>query len=152
DDIIVINKPNGIASQGGTNIVAGIDYMTSSCCDTYLVHRLDKETAGIMVLTKNYSTSRKLSEMFVNGLIKKTYYALLCNVPKSKSSVVNAALMHDGRKVCVDITSGKKAITEYSLISSYGGMGLVMLSPKTGRKHQIRVHMSYIGCPIIGDF
>ena len=145
DNIIVLNKPSGIAVQGGTNTTRHIDGMLEALCfekdeKPKLVHRIDKETSGILVLARDRYNAELLTKAFANHDLQKTYLALCIGVPKEKEGVVKLPI------------EGKEAVTEYEVIGTDGNdFSLVKLKPLSGRKHQIRIHMEFLGCPIVGD-
>ncbi len=158
DDIIVINKPQGLAVQGGT----GIDYHLDGLLDGLifkpkderprLVHRLDKDTSGCLVLARRASTAATLVDLFKGREIEKTYLSLNHNVPKIERGRIQARLLKIGESVIVDEDKGQNAITDYEIIDKLGkAVSLLKLHPLTGRTHQLRVHCSFMDCPIIGD-
>ena len=147
-DYLIINKWNGIASQGGSKINFSIDDIikefNAEGSKLRLVHRLDKETSGIMMLALNIQSSRYFHSLFLNRKIKKTYYAIVENKPPKKI----------GRFTDVIIEKGKKnnAETKYEIVKNLDkNLYLLKLFPKTGRKHQIRIHCAVNGCPILAD-
>ncbi|OPZ77290.1 MAG: Ribosomal large subunit pseudouridine synthase C [Alphaproteobacteria bacterium ADurb.Bin438] len=158
DDIIVINKPHGLAVQGGS----GIDYHLDGLLDGLifkeggerprLVHRLDKDTSGVLVLARKASVASKLGDMFKGREVEKTYISLNYNVPEIKKGKIQAKLTKIGESVRVDEKAGQGALTFYEVIDSLGNSAsLLKLYPKTGRTHQLRVHCELLGCPIVGD-
>ncbi len=148
-DLIIINKPAGIPVQGGTGVKLSIDNVFP---DYKLVHRLDKDTSGVLILAKNVKTAAKMMEYFKQKQILKTYLAVVVGVPLKKEGVINTKLMFSGEKVLVSKTEGQAAETHYKILDSLDDkLALVEVNPKTGRKHQIRAHMNYLGCPILGD-
>ena len=122
-----------------------------------IVHRLDKDTSGLIVVAKDEITHRKLSEQFFHHTIEREYNAIIWGKLKSKKGTVTTLLGRDKRdrkKVAVlkdDDTSGKRAVTHYDVIAEYDFLSLVKLNLETGRTHQIRVHMSHKGHPVFGD-
>ena len=160
ENIIAINKPSFIATQGGSNIKFSVDhalpYLKFGNEQTpKLVHRLDKDTSGILLIAKNRQIADILLDKFKNKKINKTYLALIFGTPSKKSGEINLPLLkkYQGKneKIYVD-ENGKEAITKYKILSSKGGISLVRLQPITGRTHQLRVHMKEIGHPILGDY
>lgn len=160
ENIIAVNKPSFIATQGGSNIKFSVDhalpYLKFGNEQTpKLVHRLDKDTSGILLIAKNRQIADILLNKFKNKKINKTYLALIFGTPSKKSGEINLPLLkkYQGKneKIYVD-ENGKEAITKYKILSSKGGISLVRLQPITGRTHQLRVHMKEIGHPILGDY
>jgi 23S rRNA pseudouridine1911/1915/1917 synthase len=120
-----------------------------------IVHRLDKGTSGLIVVARNKPTLLHLMNQFQERTVHKVYLAFLESTPKSTVGRVDAAIARDPRqrkRMWVD-RNGKPAITEFSLIDDHyqGGRAMVKLKLLTGRTHQIRVHMAFIGCPVVGD-
>ncbi|NPA39816.1 MAG: RluA family pseudouridine synthase [Thermodesulfobacteria bacterium] len=118
-----------------------------------IVHRLDKDTSGIMLVAKNDQAHKNLSEAFKNRLIKKTYFAIVYKTFERKKGKIETFIgrhpVH--RKKMAVLPQGREAITEYQVIENLYKASLVELKPLTGRTHQLRVHMSFLGHPILGD-
>jgi len=145
---LIINKWNGIASQGGSKISISIDDILKeySKNDTKLklVHRLDKETSGLMVLAANIKSSRYFYELFSSRKVKKTYFAIVENKPPKKNGYFIDPILEKGIAL--------EAETKYEIIRNLSNnLYLLKLYPKSGRKHQIRIHCSINGCPILAD-
>jgi 23S rRNA pseudouridine955/2504/2580 synthase len=165
DAMLILNKPPGLAVQGGSKQKNHIDGMLPYLREgeqLKLVHRLDKETSGVLVLAKGAKSAGKLAEMFASKSVQKTYIALVANVPRQREGVIDLKLAKEARgsastmtlfeKMERDEEKGLRAITEYRVLDAYGRkLAWVELKPITGRTHQLRVHMAEIGCPIIGD-
>jgi len=141
DDICVINKPYNIASQGGKNVKYSIDDMANAGNKTYfLVHRLDKETTGLLILAKNSLSATHLMHQLQRKHLKKYYVAITHIKPNPTSGVIIQPL-HD-----------VSAATRYRYIKQIGSYHALLLKPYTGRKHQIRLHLKdVLTTPIIGD-
>ncbi len=156
DNIIVLNKPSGIAVQGGTNTSFHIDGMLEALRfeqeeKPKLVHRIDKDTSGILVLARNRKIADILTQAFREHKLPKTYITLVRGCPPKLSGEIKAPLEKIGEKVMVT-NSGKPAHTLYQILDNVGEkFALIMVSPLTGRTHQIRAHMEYLGTPIVGD-
>lgn len=159
-DYIALNKPAGIASQGGSKIVWSIDNLAQTLTPENeapkLVHRLDKDTSGIMVLAKTAMAARKLGDAFKSRDMRKCYLAITVGVPKNHAGTFTQRLLkkptpHGGEMVQVD-PKGQSAVTEYIVLDTLGKRyALVALWPRTGRTHQLRVHLAHHGTPIAGD-
>ncbi len=119
-----------------------------------IVHRLDKNTSGIMLVSKTNKAYYSLVNQFKNRTIVRGYLALVWGNPREKKGLINAPIgrdPNDRTKMCVIDKNSKEALTEYKLLEEYEGYSLIAYSLKTGRMHQIRVHSAYIGHPVIGD-
>ncbi|BFD45879.1 MAG: RluA family pseudouridine synthase [Rickettsia endosymbiont of Sergentomyia squamirostris] len=158
--LIAINKPVGLATQGGSKISLSIDdalqYLNSQGADLKLVHRLDKDTSGILLIAKNYASSIKLVKAFKEKNIQKTYIAVvLGNLPQHEGEISGMIGKNRGgayETVQNDEEHGKLAITCYKLLKNLNnGLTLVEFTPLTGRMHQLRFHAKMLGCPLIGD-
>lgn len=160
--IVVINKPSGLASQGGSGIRRSLDEIMKAIGEkkgfkAHLVHRLDKETSGLVILAKSPSIATKLTESFQSHNIRKIYLAVIKGHPRPDEGEISLPLRKFGpkgqQKVQVDFEQGQKAISQYQILDHCGQeFSLCALSPLTGRTHQLRVHMKEgLNCPIIGD-
>ena len=119
-----------------------------------IVHRLDKGTSGVLVIAKNDMTHRSLTEQFQDRSIKKKYLAFVWGSPESKEGVMNSPLGRNPvrRKIIsVDAPHSREALTRYRVLKSWGTVSLLELKPETGRTHQIRVHLTELGHPVVGD-
>lgn len=156
DNIIVLNKPSGLAVQGGTNTSRHVDGMLEALRfelneKPKLVHRIDKDTSGVLVLARNRTWADRLTKAFREHTLPKTYLALVNSCPKNPAGEIKAPLEKCGEKSLIS-PDGKPAATVYKTLDEVGSkFALVEASPLTGRTHQIRAHMEYIGCPIVGD-
>ncbi len=158
-DIIAINKPSGLAVQGGSKQTRHLDNMLSALSlglsRPKLVHRLDKDTSGTLILARNDLAATWLTRAFKDRTIHKTYYAVLEKRMKKGKGVIKAplrkSLIGNQEMVIVDKENGQEAVTEYEVISTSEQATLIKYRPLTGRTHQLRVHSLYIGHPIIGD-
>lgn len=156
---IVVNKPSGLAVHGGSGVSFGlIELLRRHREKKYetleLVHRIDKETSGIILIAKKRSILRKLHQYFRDGLIKKKYQALLLGNPVEEDFVIDQPIRIDRsnkyRKSIID-PEGLKAITEFKMVKRFSHASLFEISPITGRTHQIRAHSAFINMPIAGD-
>lgn len=154
ENMVAIDKPSGLATQGGSGIEISVDDFISTK-NWQLVHRLDKDTSGILLVAKNQKTADFLTDAFRNKTVKKTYLALVLGVVKKDSGTINIPLrkklLGKNEKVSPDFEQGKEAITNYKLLKDFDDYSLLELSPITGRTHQLRVHCKEIGHAIIND-
>ena len=166
DDILVINKPNGLVVHPGSGnkdntLVNGLMYYTNELSDLNgeerpgIVHRIDKDTTGLLVVAKNNKTHNILSEYFKNhDKIRRKYIALICGNFPHATATIDAPIGRDPKdrkKMAVTAENSKEAVTHLKVLKRYKGYTLVSLVLETGRTHQIRVHMNYIGYPIYND-
>ncbi len=160
-DIVVFDKPAGLAVQGGTGIRKSVDKMAAALFPydkVSLVHRLDKETSGILVVAKNQRAAQHLAAEFQTKTAHKEYLALLNGVVRPTSGVIDNYMtrgqIFDGPGR-VDDGYGQRpqrAITQYRVLGAAGNLSWVQFSPKTGRTHQLRVHSALaLNAPIVGD-
>jgi 23S rRNA pseudouridine955/2504/2580 synthase len=163
DDIIVINKPAGLPVQGGSKVGKHLDGLLPALqYDAHdlprLVHRLDKDTSGVLVLARHVKAASELQRAFANKKLQKIYLALVVGVPQPRSGEIESNMdklkrgEHSRELVRSVEEAGKRAVTRYSTRESLAGkLALVELEPITGRTHQLRVHASEAGWPIVGD-
>ncbi len=166
NDILIINKsaglevdiPNDYNKIKNDNIISFLskNYKHLSKNNLFLVHRLDKYTTGIVVIAKNKESGSFLEMEFKKSNIEKIYHAIVKGEVYEKHGIINKAIGKDKkepnkRKILSIKNGGQKAITEYKVLKVGSNHSLLMLSPKTGRTHQLRVHCLYLGHPIIGD-
>ena len=156
---LALNKPSGLAVQGGTGTHHHIDGMMRAMSDDAgsrlrLVHRIDKDTSGVLLLAKTIEAARSLTEAFQKHRLEKTYFALVMGLPPESGSIRDPILKLSGKageKMQVH-EDGQSAQTLYRRLDRAGRkMALMALRPLTGRTHQLRVHMAHIGHPICGD-
>lgn len=153
-NIFAINKPSGLATQGGS----GIEFSLADFAENkkyHLVHRLDKDTSGVLLLAKNKEVADYLLQKFKDKEINKIYTALVLGNLKKEQGQINIPLkkkmLQGNEKVRPDFEDGKEAISNFKLIQNFMDHALVELSPITGRTHQLRVHMKELGHPILND-
>jgi 23S rRNA pseudouridine955/2504/2580 synthase len=165
DELMVLNKPYGIAVQGGTKTLRHIDGMLANMEDRFgerprLVHRLDRDTSGVLLVAKKREVASRMGKLFQTRSVQKIYWALVKGIPKPPQGKIEAALVKasgpDGDRVRKagpgeqDVAQG--AVTHYSVIDRAGTkLAWMSLKPVTGRQHQLRAHMAIIGTPIVGD-
>lgn len=161
EDIIALNKPHGLATQGGTNTKRHIDGLLDVFKDKdgvkpRLVHRLDKETSGVLILAKSAKSARELGTIFKGRDVKKIYWSIVTPTPEAYEGTIKAPILKSSgnyEKMVIDEEEGKFAITEYTVLENAGrAAAFVAFWPRTGRTHQIRVHAAQaMGCTILGD-
>lgn len=149
NNVLVIDKPAGLLSM------AKGAYCPEPTLEDYglLVHRLDRATSGVIILAKNSTTKTLLQKQFSSRKVKKTYYALVHHTPKLPQAIIDLPI---ARNLKIPTTfkidpNGKSATTTYEVVKSNSNLSLLKLTPATGRTHQLRVHLSHIGHPIVGD-
>lgn len=166
DDIIVVNKPSGVIVHRAPG------YPDGTLCDILLkdfpdmagvgsderpgvVHRLDRDTSGVMVFARTQRAYLALRREFENhGHVRKTYLAVLHGAPKPQTGILNTLIGRkpfDAKRMAVVDRNGKTAVTHWTVLSKHGGLSLVEFIIETGRMHQIRVHAAHLGHPIAGD-
>ncbi|WP_235111301.1 RluA family pseudouridine synthase [Ehrlichia muris] len=158
DDVLVINKPTGISVQGGTKVKVSISDIVDKIIDgesMKIVHRLDKDTSGVLILARNARVSRLIMQEFKNRRVRKKYLALTQGIPENDIGQINHSIIKSKHTLPlekIDNSCLQEAITSFSVLKKLPyDVGLLELKPITGRKHQIRIHLSQIGCSIIGD-
>lgn len=163
-DVIVINKPQGMVVHPAPGNYTGtlVNALMYHCRDLSgvngvlrpgIVHRIDKDTSGILVAAKNDYSHNKLSEQLKEHSMKREYYALVEGRIKNDTGTINKPLgrnKKDRLKMGI-VSDGKEAVTHYEVLERYNGYTLIKCILETGRTHQIRVHMSSIGFPLVGD-
>ncbi|WP_119301814.1 RluA family pseudouridine synthase [Dongia deserti] len=160
DDVLVIDKPAGLAVQGGTSLSTSVDDLLDALQfdakeRPRLVHRLDRDTSGVLALARNAKAAQRLTESFRHKDARKVYWAVVVGVPEVRGGRIDAPLQKAGGKgaerVHVD-EEGKRAVTEFAVIERAGKKAAwLALMPVTGRTHQLRAHCVALGTPILGD-
>jgi 23S rRNA pseudouridine955/2504/2580 synthase len=158
---IVLNKPPGLATQGGSKTTKHVDglldaFVEGNAPRPRLVHRLDKDTSGVLLIARTPGSAASFSKRFASRSARKVYWALVVGKPDLAEGVIDAPLAKQpgtgGEKMHIDEENGAAAKTRYRVVDSAGQRAAwVELEPLTGRTHQLRVHMAAIGHPIVGD-
>ena len=165
DDIIVVNKKSGMVVHPGNGntshtLVNALMAHTDDLSDeggserVGIVHRIDKDTSGVLLIAKTNETHRILSDDFKNKRIKRKYIALVWGVIDNNKGKINAPIGRskiDRKKMCVTEDNSKRAVTNFTVLERYKNATLIELELETGRTHQIRVHMDYINHPLVND-
>lgn len=165
DDIIIVNKPSGMVVHPGAGnkdhtLVNALKYHTDKLSDINgierlgIVHRIDKDTSGLIIVAKTNKAHEILGEYFKNHSIKREYIALLCGVLPHDTATIDAPIGRDEKnrlRMTVTPNNSKRAITHLQVLKRYKDYTLVKARLETGRTHQIRVHTKYIGYPVYND-
>ena len=166
DDLLIVNKPKGMVVHPAHGNYSGtlVNALMFHCKDRLssingvirpgIVHRIDKNTSGLLIVAKNDSAHLKLSEQIKVHSFTREYEAVAVGSFKETEGTVDAPIGRhhtDRKKMCVTQQNSKNAVTHYSVIKQYGGFAHLKLRLETGRTHQIRVHLSYIGHAVLGD-
>ena len=165
DDLIVVNKANGVVvhpavgNNHGT-LVNGLMYHSDSLSSINgefrpgIVHRIDRDTTGLLMVAKNDKTHEGLARQLEAKTTKRLYWALVWGVIPNDTGTIDAPIgrdSNDRKKMCVTAVNSKHAVTHFKVLERYKNATLIELSLETGRTHQIRVHMNYIGHPVVND-
>ncbi len=166
EDVVVINKPKGLVvhpapGHQDDTLVNGLLYALGDSLSGIngelrpgIVHRIDKDTSGLLAVAKNDLAHAVLASQLVDHTMARTYEAIVCGTLKEDSGTVDAPIGRhptDRKKMCVTQRNSKNAVTHWEVVQRYRGYTHIRCHLKTGRTHQIRVHMAYIGHPILGD-
>jgi 23S rRNA pseudouridine1911/1915/1917 synthase len=156
-DYIIIHKPSGLLSipdRHNAEIASALQIVRHTFDSVLVVHRLDRDTSGILCFAKNEASHKYLSSLFANRTIEKFYLGIVHGSMPEASGVIDAAIMEHptvNGKMIIHQKQGKPSITKFEVIENFGLYSLVQFSILTGRTHQIRVHMQHYGHSIVGD-
>ena len=146
-DFIVINKWNDIVTQGGNKKNISIDDIIKKISRSYnLVHRLDKETSGLLLIAKNLKITKIFGKLFKEQKIKKIYVAICQGVPKNLNSVVKLRIASKR-----NLSNSSQSVTKYKVLENKKKLSIILFRPLTGKTHQLRIVSKHLNCPIIGD-
>ena len=165
DELIVVDKPAGMVVHPAAGVSSGtlvnavlkrISQELSSITPERpgIVHRLDKGTSGLIVVARTVGAYYSLTDQFKQHTTRRKYVALICGDPKQDNGIITAPIgrsRRDRKKMAVTSVHSREAITHFSVTARYGEFSLMEITPRTGRTHQIRVHLSHIGYPVVGD-
>jgi len=157
--LLVINKPSGLAVHGGSGIKLGlieaVRQIKPAWKEAELVHRIDRETSGCLVIAIDGKTLRHMQQQFKSKEIQKTYQALVYGKWPRSIHVVDQPLMREqlesGERLVRIHPEGKESVTGFTVLEEFKDASFIEARPETGRTHQIRVHCQHVGCPILGD-
>ncbi len=159
DGVLILDKPPGLSVHYGTKTVEHLEqYLPWVAFDMpeppRLAHRLDKDTAGCLVLARTAETAAQLGRLFLTGRVSKTYWAVVLGRPPGDAGQIDMPLLKvhiPGMSKVVVTPAGKPALTDWRVLAGDGRLTLLELTPRTGRMHQLRAHCAYSGFPILGD-
>ncbi len=156
-NLLAVNKPAGVLSHPTDKIVENsvttILKRQFPDLKLHLLHRLDRETSGALLLAKDPRTARAMTNLFAARQAQKEYWAICRGRPAWKTTTVDAPLGREGLEIKVrqKVGHGQNAVTDFELLAANEGASLISAAPKTGRLHQIRAHLAYLGHPVLGD-
>jgi 23S rRNA pseudouridine955/2504/2580 synthase/23S rRNA pseudouridine1911/1915/1917 synthase len=154
--IIALNKPSGLLSipdRFDANKLNAFGLLKATNEELFVIHRIDKETSGLLVFAKTRESHKQLNQLFEDHLINKTYLCVVESFPEIPKGIIDKPIAHSPSQTgkMMIHPKGKQSQTKYELIEKFNKFSLIHAEPITGRTHQIRVHMASIGCPILCD-
>jgi tRNA pseudouridine32 synthase/23S rRNA pseudouridine746 synthase len=157
--LIAFNKPSGLAVQGGSGVTQSLEHLLGAFAKSNgktprLVHRLDRETSGVIIAARTKPAAAFFSQAFAAHAAEKIYLAVTCGAPTPSAGQIDASLRkvsRNGLDIMEISADGQSARTQYRTLTAANGAALVELRPETGRMHQLRAHLAHIGAPIAGD-
>ncbi len=153
-DLIALNKPPNVLSipdRYDPTLFNLYQYLFQTDRHIRVVHRLDRETSGVILFARNEGSHKELNHQFQDRSVNKVYHALIQGIPLQERGKIEAPLALKSPGHYIISTKGKPAITHFEILEVFGGISLISLNPITGRTHQIRVHLQYFGYPILAD-
>ncbi len=157
DELLVLNKPANLLvlpDRFRHEIKNLYGILTEELGRVFVVHRIDKETSGIIVYAKTPQAHAALNDQFEHRMVEKVYLGIVAGAPPSETGRIDAPIVENGREIGVmkvSYRSGKEAVTEFRVLERFNGYAILELRPRTGRMHQIRVHLRSIGTPLLSD-
>ena len=158
--LIVLDKPAGIAVHAGPRGEDHLERHLAALRFDYAApprpaHRLDRDTSGCLALGRHRRALKRLGRLFEDQRVRKTYWAVVDGVPAGAHGTVARAIAKVGGprgwRMVLDDAAGRPAVTDWTLLASDGGRSWLALTPRTGRTHQLRLHLAALGCPVVGD-
>lgn len=167
DDVVVVDKPQGMVVHPGSGNRTGtlVNALLAHCAGLAtaygaaearpgIVHRLDKDTSGVIVTAKNPVAHESLARQFHDRKVRKRYLAIVRGGPRGDAGRIDDRLARsraDRQRFVPVAVGGRRAVTDWRVLRRWDGCSLVLLAPRTGRTHQLRVHLRHLGCPVLGD-